>query len=59
MLFPMGVESVEIGGDGDDPGRAAARKAADAFRQRGIKARAFFPAEAKDFNAELMARWQS
>jgi DNA primase len=54
MRFPPGVGTVAIGGDADDAGRAAARKAAEAFASRGIKARMFFPIEAKDFNAELM-----
>jgi DNA primase len=56
MQFPFGTEAVAIGGDADEPGRREARKAADAFAARGIKARTFFPIEAKDFNAELMER---
>lgn len=56
MQFPRGVETVAIGGDGDEPGRVAARSAADAFIARGIRARTFFPIEAKDFNAELMGK---
>lgn len=55
MQFPAGVRSVAIGGDSDDAGRAAARKAAETFAHRGIEARTFFPlSDAKDFNAELM-----
>jgi DNA primase len=54
MIFPAGVRSVAIGGDNDDPGRAAARKAAEAFAHRGIQSRVFFPVDASDFNAELM-----
>lgn len=56
MRFPQGAEAVAIGGDGDDAGRAAARKAVEAYQSAGIRARAFFPLEAKDFNAELMGR---
>lgn len=54
MLFPAGVRSVAIGGDADDPGRAAVLKAGEAFALRGITARGFFPVNAKDFNDELM-----
>jgi DNA primase len=54
MHFPAGVQSVAIGGDNDDTGRREARKAADAYPERGIQARTFFPIEGKDFNAELM-----
>ncbi len=54
MIFPAGVESVAIGGDNDETGRAAARKAAETYAHRGIAARVFFPVDAKDFNAELM-----
>jgi DNA primase len=55
MLFPAGVNAVAIGGDGDEPGVLAARNAAEAYAERGIKARYFFPMEGfKDFNAELM-----
>lgn len=51
MQFPAGVRSVAIGGDGDDPGRRAARKAADAFTRRGLTTRMFFPPEPyADFN---------
>ena len=53
MLFPPGVRSVAIGGDADDVGRAAARKAAETFAFRGIESRIFFPVDAKDFNDEL------
>ena len=53
MLFPPGVQCVAVGGDADDAGRAAARKAAEAFTFRGIESRVFFPVDAKDFNDEL------
>ena len=56
MLFPPGVQSVAIGGDADDAGRASARKAAEAFAARGIESRVFFPVDAKDFNQELTER---
>lgn len=54
MIFPEGVRSVAIGGDNDEAGRLSARKAAETFAHRGIESRVFFPAEAKDFNQELM-----
>lgn len=54
MQFPAGVRTVAIGGDNDNSGKAAARKAAETFAFRGIEARVFFPVEAKDFNQELM-----
>lgn len=54
MRFPPMVKSVRIGGDNDEAGRAAADKAARAFAERGLEARVFFPAGAKDFNEELM-----
>lgn len=54
MRFPERVRSVAIGGDGDEPGRVAARKAAEAFARRGVSARVFFPAAGKDFNQELL-----
>lgn len=54
MRFPDAVRSVAVGGDADDAGRAAARKAAEAFAQRGIGARVFFPSPGfKDHNDEL------
>lgn len=56
MILPPGVEAVTIGGDADETGRTAAAKAVDTFRRRGIRARAIFPLEGKDFNAELQAR---
>ena len=56
MQFPPGVRSVAIGGDGDDAGRAAARKAAEAYSLHNIAARVFFPIDAKDFNQELQER---
>jgi DNA primase len=54
MRFPDLVRSVAIGGDADDAGRAAAHKASEAYSQRGLAVRVFFPIGAKDFNAELM-----
>lgn len=54
MEFPPIVRAVAIGGDADAAGRAAAEKAAAAFRARGLKVRTFFPIAGKDFNAELM-----
>lgn len=55
MQFPPLVSSVAIGGDADDAGRDAARRAATVFaNHRGIEASVFFPTIAKDFNAELM-----
>ena len=56
MRFPDLVQSVAIGGDADDAGRASARKAAEAFAPRGIQSRVFFPVDAKDFNQELTER---
>lgn len=56
MRFPDLVDSVAIGGDADDAGRASARKAAEAFALRGIASRVFFPIDAKDFNDELRGR---
>jgi DNA primase len=54
MKFPDLVLFVRIGGDNDDAGRDAAFKAAEGFSRRGLEARVFFPAGAKDFNAEIM-----
>jgi DNA primase len=54
MQFPIGTEAVAVGGDADESGRKEARKAADAYAARGLRARTFFPVAAKDFNAELM-----
>lgn len=53
MRFPAEVASVAVGGDADDAGRSAARKAATAFANRGLHASTFFPTVGKDFNAEL------
>jgi DNA primase len=53
MQFPNVVRSIAIGGDNDDAGRAAAQKAAQAFAERGLSARMFFPIGFKDFNAAL------
>lgn len=57
MIFPAEVREVIIAGDGDAPGREAARKASGAFAGRGLSVRTLFPAPPwKDFNAELMGR---
>lgn len=56
MIFPAGVREVAIGGDADDAGRNAAKKAREIFAHRGIRTRTFFPSGAKDFNAEIMGR---
>lgn len=53
MIFPAGVEAVSIGGDNDEAGEVAARKAAECFAHRGLKTRVFFPVGAKDFNDEI------
>jgi DNA primase len=54
MQFPPGAESVVVGGDNDDAGRLAARKAANAFASRGLSARTIFPLDGfKDFNEEI------
>lgn len=53
LILPAGVNEVIVGGDNDGAGRDAARRAVAAFRHRGMHSRAFFPLEAKDFNAEL------
>lgn len=54
MQFPALVRAVAIGGDGDEPGRAAVAKARDAFNGRGLKVGTFFPAAPyKDFNDQL------
>jgi DNA primase len=54
MQFPPEVRSVAVAGDGDDPGRVAARKAGEAFVLRGLTVRTFFPAPPhKDFNEQL------
>ena len=54
MRFPPSVRSVAIGGDADEAGRVAASKAAEAYSERGISSRIFFPVAGKDFNDELM-----
>ena len=43
MRFPDIVQSVAIGGDADDSGRAAAMKAAETYARRGLSSRVFFP----------------
>jgi DNA primase len=53
MAFPALVKRVAVGGDADDAGRTSAAAAVDVFASRGLSSRAFFPAGAKDFNAEL------
>lgn len=54
MRLPSVVRSVVIGADADDAGRAAAHKAAEAFRSEGREVRIIYPlTPAKDFNAEL------
>lgn len=52
--FPSSVQTVAIGGDNDETGRREAEKAARRYVERGLKARTFFPPNAKDFNQELM-----
>lgn len=54
LVLPAGVNEVVIGADNDGAGRDAAERAVATFRHQGIRARAVFPLEAKDFNAELM-----
>ncbi|WP_374407447.1 CHC2 zinc finger domain-containing protein [Pelagerythrobacter sp.] len=57
MRFPDQVRVVAVGGDGDHAGRLAAAKAAQAFAERGLATRTFFPvAPHKDFNDELRGR---
>jgi len=58
MGFPDPVRTVVIGGDADEAGRIAARKAARAFAARGLTSRVFFPTVGKDFNEELMGAAQ-
>jgi DNA primase len=54
MRFPDSVRKVAIGGDADEPGRAAARKAAEAFTRCGLASRVFFPTPPHgDFNDEI------
>ena len=56
VKFPDTVRSLIIGGDADAAGRAAAFKAAAAFRASGHLVRIIYPsAPAKDFNEELAA----
>ncbi|CAN5199166.1 hypothetical protein BH10PSE12_BH10PSE12_36520 [soil metagenome] len=56
MQFPAGVHSIAIGGDGDEAGREAARRAAEAYSGRRLRVRTFFPVDAKDFNDELRGK---
>lgn len=56
MAFPPIVGRVAVGGDADEAGRTSAAAGVKAFRARGLLSRSFFPAGAKDFNAELMGR---
>lgn len=51
VALPAVVNTVVIGADADDAGRAAAAKAADAYAERWLKVRiAYPPAPAKDWN---------
>lgn len=55
MIFPEVVRSVVIGADGNEPGEAAAQKAAEAYTKAGLAVRIMRPAPGfVDFNAELM-----
>lgn len=55
MQFPPEVGSVIIGGDNDEAGIAAARKAAAAYAGRGLSVRIIYPLPSyKDFNDELI-----
>lgn len=57
IRFPVRPDEVVIAGDSDDAGRAAARKAADAYAAQGLSARLVFPLPGyKDFNAEVQGR---
>lgn len=58
MHFPSLVRTVLVGGDADAAGRTAADKAVGAFKDRGLIARAFFPTQGKDFNAQMMGAAQ-
>lgn len=54
MRFPPIVRSIVIGADGDDAGKTAALKAAEAFAARGLAVRIMRPSAGfKDFNEEL------
>lgn len=53
VIWPDPVRSVAVGGDNDKSGRDAAINAANAYAERGLEARCFFPSAAKDFNQEL------
>lgn len=53
VCFPTPVRSVAIGGDNDRSGRDNAERAARAYDERGLDARAFFPPSEKDFNDQL------
>jgi DNA primase len=54
MRFPATVERVTIGGDNDDAGKEAARKAAERLATQGVETRVFFPSPGfKDFNDQL------
>ncbi|MEO6092896.1 MAG: CHC2 zinc finger domain-containing protein [Novosphingobium sp.] len=54
MQFPAEIHSIIIGADNDEAGRHAARKAAQAFAERGLSVRIIYPLEGfKDFNDEL------
>ena len=52
--FPLMCEEIVIGADNDEPGEAAAQKAARAYAERGCKVRIIRPLPGfNDFNAEL------
>jgi phage/plasmid primase-like uncharacterized protein len=54
IKLPPDVTSVVIGADGDEPGEAAARKAAEAIVRTGRRVRIIRPLDGfKDFNDEL------
>lgn len=57
MAFPEAVRAIVIGADGDEAGRVAAKKAAEAYAARGLAVRIMYPARGyKDYNAELEAQ---
>lgn len=55
VKLPAVVNTVVIGADADDAGRAAAEKAADAYAERWLRVRiAYPPAPAKDWNDHIL-----
>ena len=55
MIFPDVVRAIVIGADGNAPGEAAAKKAAEAYAKAGLSVRIMRPTPPfVDFNAELM-----